>query len=172
MKVINLFAGPGTGKSTTAAGLFFLMKHAGYNVELINEFAKQLVWQERHRTFSDQYYISAKQNHKLEVLRDKVDYVITDSPLPLSLVYAPKKYFGNFRNMLMEIFNSYDNINYFLNRTKPYNPIGRNQTEEEERGVVEQVNQMLKNNNISYYVVNADQQAPQVIYDHIAGFSQ
>jgi adenylate kinase family enzyme len=32
MKVINLFAGPGAGKSTTAAALFSKMKWKGYNV--------------------------------------------------------------------------------------------------------------------------------------------
>ena len=46
MKVINLFAGPGTGKSTTAAGLFYKMKSKGYMVELVTEFAKDLVYQE------------------------------------------------------------------------------------------------------------------------------
>ena len=43
MKVINLFAGPGAGKSTTAAGLFHLMKIAGMNVELVTEFSRSWV---------------------------------------------------------------------------------------------------------------------------------
>jgi len=36
MKVINLFAGPGAGKSTTAAGLFYYMKKLGM-AEAIDE---------------------------------------------------------------------------------------------------------------------------------------
>ena len=39
LKVINLYGGPGTGKSTTAAALFALIKREGYNVELVTEFA-------------------------------------------------------------------------------------------------------------------------------------
>ena len=35
MKVINLWGSPGSGKSTVAAGLFYRMKMADYNVELI-----------------------------------------------------------------------------------------------------------------------------------------
>lgn len=31
----------------------------------------------------------------------------------------------------MDVFNCYNNINYLLLRTKPYNPIGRLQTEKE-----------------------------------------
>jgi dephospho-CoA kinase len=34
MRVINLAAGPGAGKSTTAAGLFNIMKLKGLKVEL------------------------------------------------------------------------------------------------------------------------------------------
>jgi hypothetical protein len=35
MKVINLFAGPGCGKSTLAAGIFSLLKFHGVLVELV-----------------------------------------------------------------------------------------------------------------------------------------
>ncbi len=49
LKVINLWAGPGAGKSTTAAGLFNLMKIRGYNVELVTEFAKEMVYEGRLR---------------------------------------------------------------------------------------------------------------------------
>jgi len=45
MKVINLFGGPGCGKSTAAAGLFHLMKSNHMSVELVNEFAKEIVWE-------------------------------------------------------------------------------------------------------------------------------
>ncbi len=33
--VINFFAGPGSGKSTTAAGVFFTLKTAGQKAELV-----------------------------------------------------------------------------------------------------------------------------------------
>ncbi len=39
-----MFGGPGTGKSTSAAGLFFKMKLAQMEVELVTEYAKDLVW--------------------------------------------------------------------------------------------------------------------------------
>ena len=87
MKVINLAGQPSAGKSTTAAGLFYLMKHAGLNVELIDEYAKQMTWEKRFGTIADQLYILAKQNSKLERLRGQVDYVISDSPLFLGRIY-------------------------------------------------------------------------------------
>ena len=42
--VINLIGSPGTGKSTLASELFSKMKWQGYDVELVSEYAKELVW--------------------------------------------------------------------------------------------------------------------------------
>lgn len=169
MKVINLFGSPGTGKSTTAAGLFFLMKTAQYNVELITEYPKELVWQERHKTFHDQYYLSAKQNHRQEVLRGKVDYVITDSPLLLSLIYVPKDYYKQFKPIIREIFDSYENINIFLKRLKPYNPLGRNQNEEESNEVAIQIKEMLSVEQIPHIELEANNDAPKRIFEALNG---
>ena len=43
MIVVNLFAGPGSGKSTTCAGLFSKLKLAGIYCEMVLEYAKELV---------------------------------------------------------------------------------------------------------------------------------
>jgi ATP:corrinoid adenosyltransferase len=53
MKVINLWAGPGAGKSTTASGLFYLMKTADMQVELVTEYAKDMTWEGRHEVLQD-----------------------------------------------------------------------------------------------------------------------
>lgn len=84
MKVINLLSGPGAGKSTTAAGLFYQMKLKGINVELITEYAKDMTWEERYNTLSNQLYIFAKQYSRQLRVKNKVDYIVTDSPLLLS----------------------------------------------------------------------------------------
>ena len=40
MIVVNLFGGPGCGKSTTAAWLFNQLKERGINCEYVTEFPK------------------------------------------------------------------------------------------------------------------------------------
>lgn len=127
MKVINFFAGPGAGKSTIAAGLFYYMKKLGENVELVTEYYKELVWENIHQFSTDYLYILANQNRRLERLRDRVDYIITDSPLLLTGYYG--KIYGKHPEIIVplceKIFNTYNNINFFVERTKPYSTNGR-----------------------------------------------
>ena len=135
LTVINLFAGPGAGKSTTAAGVFRLMKLSGYNVELVTEYAKDMTWEKRFNTLSDQLYMFGKQHRRQHRLKGQVDYVVTDSPLLLSLFYKPEDYSEHFEPFVLDMWNMYDNRNFFIDRTKPYVTIGRNQTEEEARAI-------------------------------------
>jgi hypothetical protein len=58
--VVNLYGGPGTGKSRTAALLFATMKQRGVNCELATEYAKDVVWEGRESLLSDQIYLFAK----------------------------------------------------------------------------------------------------------------
>ncbi len=150
MKVINLFGGPGTGKSTTAAGVFYYLKRQGVECELVTEYAKDLVWSERTNMFTHQDYIFAKQRHRLERLRDKVEYVITDSPLLLSLIYMPDSYVGSlhFSDFIKDVDASFDNENFLLRREKEYSPIGRNQTEEEAKEIDGDIRKMLSSHNV------------------------
>ena len=62
--VVNLIGGPGCGKSTTTAGLFYELKKKGYNCEMSLEFAKDKVYEESFRIIDDQIYIFGKQFHK------------------------------------------------------------------------------------------------------------
>ena len=87
--VINLIGSPGTGKSTLASELFSKMKWQGYDVELVSEYAKELVWEERTETFKNELYLFAKQHHRMFRLNNKVKYIITDRPLILSLFFVP-----------------------------------------------------------------------------------
>lgn len=130
MKIVNFFAGPGAGKSTLAAGLFYNLKMKGINVELATEFAKDLTWEGRNVALGNQPYIFGKQYHKLHRLVGKVDVVITDSPLLLSLLYGETMP-ESFKTFVIDINSQFDNIDLFVNRIKIYNPSGRNQTFDE-----------------------------------------
>ena len=66
MKVINLYGGPGSGKSTTAAGLFSLMKIEGQRVELVTEFARDEINSGNAHRLQNQDWIFAHQHHRID----------------------------------------------------------------------------------------------------------
>lgn len=165
MRVINLFAGPGAGKSTTAAGLFYLMKKKGLKVELVTEYAKDCVYENSLDKMRDQLYIFAKQNRRLERLRDKVDYVITDSPLLLCIYYGCKygKMYNYQDELFKSIFDTYNNVNFFIERTKPFHEYGRlgdlDSAKEADYGILDILNRYdiaylsLEDNDIIYQTI-------------------
>lgn len=86
--MLNLWAGPGTGKSTTAAVVFHLLKVAGVKCEICFEFAKELTYLGRREELRDQVWVSATQEHRHWILHDKVDVIISDSPTGMGRAYA------------------------------------------------------------------------------------
>lgn len=159
--VVNLFAGPGVGKSTTAARIFAELKMHGVNCEMALEFAKDKVWEESFKTIDDQIYIFGKQFHKIWRLKDKVDVIICDSPLPISIVYD-KENSEALHTLIMEQFNKFDNYNVLLTRSGEYQKEGRVQTEEEAKGVDEIVKKVLKDYNIVHTVMPIDGAAMKI----------
>lgn len=149
--VVNLFGGPGSGKSTGAAYIFSMLKMQGINCELVTEFAKDKTWEHNMEALSNQAYVFGKQCYRISRCANQVDVIITDSPLALSTIYNNDPKLGEtFNKMVLEVFNSYNNVNYMLLRTKPYNPVGRNQTEEESDAISKNIESMLKDNNIDF----------------------
>lgn len=135
--IINLFGGPGTGKSTTAASLFAKMKLAGVSCELVSEYAKDLTWdfpEGEHPGLLDSMDLLAQQSLRQRRLLGKVDYVITDSPLPLITCFQDRGHFAGmewFETAVLQTYSMFNNINVSLERVKSYVPEGRNQTEAE-----------------------------------------
>lgn len=129
--VVNLFGSPGSGKSSGAAYIFSQLKKLGIDCELVTEYAKDKCW-EGDYIFSDatnQFYIGAKQYYRVNRVNGKVDVIITDSPVLLSCFYNTAPEMSNeYNEVVKRLFNRFNNINFFVNRAKPYNPNGRVQT--------------------------------------------
>lgn len=167
--VVNFFGAPGSGKSTMTADLFAKLKWAGIDCEIVSEFAKDLVWENRSDTFEDQVYIFAKQNHRIFRLNNRVKVIITDSPLAQSIFYDSSKSL-EFKKLVLDIFNSYNNMNYYVNRKKAYNPNGRNQTEDESNKIAEDLRGLLDSNGIPYKQINGTPGAIIDIFDNLIEF--
>ena len=124
-KIINLFAGPGVGKTSIASGLLYQLKKRHISCDAPYEFPKVLAWDENHSAIKDQLYVIANQHRGIVKSWGKVDYIILDSPILLSLVY--KNYYDkdeypsnlykeSFDKMVLDIHLQYDNVNILLKR--------------------------------------------------------
>jgi len=126
--IVNLYAGPSTGKSTTAAWLFSRLKQQGVNAELVTEYAKDKVWEESHNVLNNQIYVFAKQHHRLKILLNKVDVIVTDSPIMMGIVYDLEKN-EELRSLAFSEYNKMNNLDIYLKRSRPFNQAGRMQDE-------------------------------------------
>lgn len=160
MKVINFFGGAGVGKSTHAAGLFYHMKSKGHNVELINEYAKQMVWEGHKEVMRDQFYLAANQHRQMVRLEGKVDYCITDSPMLLNVVYrdmyGEPLYSNNLDRIVIECHQRYKNINILMNRpeTNAFEQDGRFQDYEQSCMIDRRIEKLLNDLEENYTKVN------------------
>jgi deoxyadenosine/deoxycytidine kinase len=123
--VINIYGGPGVGKSTLAAQIYTELKKRHINIEYIPEFPKELVYEERLLTLKDQIYVFAHQHHKIWTAAKHNQLIVTDSPIVLSTVYNPETS-SNFRALIFEMHHKFTNLNIILKRNpETHTPIGR-----------------------------------------------
>lgn len=163
-KVINIFGEPGAGKSKAAAYLYAKLKFDGVDVELCREYAKDVFYEEKNVS---QEKIYQCQKARLDMLVGKVDVVITDSPLPLAILYYDGVMFSIFKYAVMRAFNKYDNINLLASRAGTYDTRGRWQSEEEALNICTKLHDLLERQCIPYSVFYSDQDGCEKIYPYL-----
>lgn len=168
LKVINLWAGPGAGKSTTAAGLFNVMKLKGFQVELVTEFAKDLTYDKSFSVLKDQLLVFAEQHHRLFRLEGQVEWAITDSPLPLACIYANEDFRGWMSEAVLGAYNRFLNFDIFVRRVKPYAQYGRNESEAQAVALDRDIRflwaEVAAAEHTRCWAVPGDHTAPEAIY--------
>jgi hypothetical protein len=176
--IINLFGGPGIGKSTISAGLFSEMKKNNYDVELTYEFPKMVAWEENYSSIKDQFFITANQHRNISRLYNKVSYIIVDSPIILGIIYKckynnidayPSNLYGDlFDEFIFDLFKKYDNLNIVLERKNgSFDENGRLQNYDESRKIDLEIEKVLSANDIPYIKFPVYNDTHLDIYKHI-----
>lgn len=170
--IVNFFAGPGAGKSTSAALLFSKLKMAGVRCEMVTEFAKDLTWEKRDMTLRNQLYILAKQHKRMWIVaQHDVEVIITDSPLLVGAYYSSTFDTGEFaqalQNMAMLLHKEHPSVNFFIRRTKPYQRFGRSQTEEQAKVVDTGMLKMIEDLGIDFHTVETGEYGIKEMLTHV-----
>ena len=164
--IVNFFCGAGGGKSTLSTGVFSELKWMGINCEYVAEYVKAMVWEERPAIFQNQNYIFGKQHYNIQRLVGKLDVVITDSPIILSAFYN-KPVNEIFNQHVINEFNKFNNYNYFIERVKKYNPLGRFQNEEQARKDDVELKELLHNFGVKYTNIKGEKASTEIIANQI-----
>ena len=157
--IVNLYGAPGAGKSTGSAYIFGQLKMNNISVELVREFVKDKIYEKSEGVFNDQVYILGKQHFRQTNVKGNVDVIITDCPLIIQAYYTDKykfPYADELRQLVLKLYSLENNINYFVNRDKPYNPDGRFQTEADSDSISGNLKEYLDNLNIEYKEINGN----------------
>lgn len=162
----EFFSGPGAGKSTTSAGLFFMLKNDGIDCEIITEKAKDLTWERNLVGLGCQPWVSSTQIYRQERVEGHVDVITTDSPILLGLYYnkASSAADYHFKQFLVETYKAKNNLTVFLKRRKGYNPNGRNQTEDEAVQIDNDLKYIMHYHDIPYIEIDGDKDGTQKLY--------
>ncbi|NBU33891.1 hypothetical protein EB118_02200 [bacterium] len=171
--VVNFIGAPSVGKSLMAALTFAELKHKHKSAELIQEFAKTLVWQGRFEELNNQWYVSNSQYKMLKAVDSKVDYICTDSALILGLLY--NRYhkdnvsdIAKTERMILDKMDEFRNIYILLERGDfPYETIGRIHTEEESNEIQERLKMLLDEFSIRYFKVKSSKDSLEQIIQYI-----
>jgi|GEM_PF-2023576 len=166
--VVNIFGGPGAGKTTAAHEIVAALSKRGYVVEYAPEYAKELAWaignenctQEEQRaaramldgTLRNQSKIYEEQRRRVDVLVGKCDFVVTDSPTILSCIYLEDEEEAEaaekFREAALKDFKLRNNFNMVVKREGAYQEQGRIHTEEQAKQLDARIESYLETNGI------------------------
>ncbi len=163
---INLFGGPGIGKSTLCAMIFSDLKTRGIDCEMALEYAKDVIWEESFRKLSNQIYIFGKQHNRLHRLNGKVDVVITDSPLLNSIIYDDSQN-PQLKELILTEFKKLNTLNFFIDRGFEYIQNGRIQDSEQALQKDIDYKHLVDENDIQYKHVKIGNKSVSIIMEEI-----
>lgn len=111
---ISLIGSSGARKSTAAYGIMYNLKRIPIDVEMASEFAKDEVYENHlQEILEDQLYIIGNQNRRVARLVGKVDYIITDAPLPICSAHTDDELL---KDIIFSTFDKTENYIIFLKR--------------------------------------------------------
>lgn len=159
--VINAFAGPGAGKTTSCLEIAEKLKKQGFVTEYVQEYAKDLVY-DNNLTMLDGHYehqfaILNEQMKRINRLYGKVDFIVTDSPILLNNTYLNEdkntEVYSAYSDSVNKLYGLYNNFNYFVERdTSVFEKEGRIHNLEQSIAIDNELKNMLHNNQIDFDV--------------------
>ena len=143
--IVNLFGGPGIGKTTLAARIFAALKTHGIEAACPEEYAKIAIWQGRSYLLDNQLILLGRTWDTITSLSEKVDVIVLDSPILLCSHYAGESEGPHFHETVLDFHQRNDRVNILLKRDKgiAYSTSGRRETSQQAMGIDTRIEGLL-----------------------------
>lgn len=150
--VVNIFGGPGTGKSTLAAGVVHELKVRGHEAVLVHEEFKAYAIANYPTDPFDRLEVFARQCANERRFYGLAEFIVTDSPLEINAFYNDLDAKGSSFTRIVEGLRCQGptiyRADFSLCRTVKYDTAGRYQTEAEAQLVDTELERYLAANGI------------------------
>ena len=130
--IVNLLGGPGSGKSTLAHEVTSELKKAGFTVGFVSEYASEMIRDGRADELKDgslatQQEIFVNQVDRTQAYMGKVDFIVTESPTILSMIYLQESgpACEEFKQCVRDEYRSSNNFTCMVKRGEEYIQDGR-----------------------------------------------
>lgn len=178
---VNFWGNPGVGKSGLAGELYGRLSGKGYLAELVKEYAKELQYRgelvrKDRRTGEDveteQMIISTEQFRREAEYEDRVQVIVTDSPVLQGVVFAPAHYRTELTSILRQLTAGWRSIDVLLVRDVrlDYQSRGRIQSPEESMALRPEIESVLRTERPDFVTLHADEALERVfdvVVDHL-----
>ena len=172
---VNFVGAPSVGKSLMSAMTYAELKSLHLNAEMVQEYAKMLVYMEDYEMLNCQWMVSFQQYKMLKAMQGKVDFICCDSPLLIGMFF--NRYHATnvcdvekTEAMILDKMRELQPSIYILlerNTDFPFETEGRMQTEAECIEIDKQIKDLLDAKGIEYLSVKSDKSSIPAIVEYI-----
>lgn len=161
--IINLIAGPCSGKSTVAAELFARLKKMGIHCELVSEYIKDRIYEENKTMPINQIAIFGMEHYSISTKIGKVDVIVHDGSFINNIIYK-KEENPEFDNLIISEYKKFNNLDFFIKRGNiEFEDYGRIHNLKQSKEIDKVIKDIYAQYNLSFIEVEARDAVDKII---------
>lgn len=161
--VINLIAGPCSGKSTIAAELFARLKKMGIHCELVSEFIKERIYEENKTMPLNQIAVFGMEHYSIWNKIGKVDVIVHDGSFINNMVYGDT-HSKEFDDLIISEYKNFNNLDFFIKRGNiEFESYGRIHNLKQSKELDNIIKEKYRDNNLNFIEVESRDAVDKII---------
>jgi hypothetical protein len=161
--VINLIAGPCSGKSTVSAELFARLKKMNVSCELVPEYIKDRIYEENNTITKDQIALFGMEHYGLTTKLGKVKVIIHDGSFLNNIIYNNENN-PELEQLVISEYFKFNNLDFFIKRGNiEFQTYGRIHNLQQSLALDDNIKSVYKKCGVKYIEVDAGDAVDKMI---------